>query len=95
MTFSPLSARASLSRRVARSARAGESGEKDKYEKLHQRDEEMTQFIAEFEATRAAEVAEQQSTQETVVALLEHISSGLAAEQVSVSSDCYYYYYYY
>ena len=55
----------------------------------------MTQFIAEFEATRAAEVAEQQSTQETVVALLEHISSGLAAEQVSVSSDCYYYYYYY
>ena len=41
----------------------------------------MTQFIAEFEATRAAEVAEQQSTQDTVVALLEHISSGLAAEQ--------------
>merc|ERR1719181_2304439 len=61
--------------------RKGESGEKDKYEKLHQRDEEMTQFIAEFESTRAAEVAEQQSTQDTVVALLEHISTSLAAEQ--------------
>merc|ERR550514_475988 len=61
--------------------RKGESGEKDKYEKLHQRDEEMTQFIAEFESTRAAEVAEQQSTQDTVVALLKHISTSLAAEQ--------------
>jgi len=61
--------------------RKGESGEKDKYEKLHQRDEEMTQFIAEFELTRSSTISDQQTTQDTIVALLEHISSSLAAEQ--------------
>merc|ERR1712196_610679 len=60
--------------------RKGESGEKDKYEKLHQRDEEMTQFIQEFELTRSSTVSDQQQTQDTIVALLEHISSSLAAE---------------
>merc|ERR1719284_1338927 len=61
--------------------RKGESGEKDKYEKLHQRDEEMTQFIAEFELTRSSTIPDQQTTQDTIVALLEHVSSSLAAEQ--------------
>merc|ERR1719198_1081491 len=61
--------------------RKGESGEKDKYEKLHQRDEEMTQFIAEFELTRSQEITDQQTTQDTIVALLEHVSMSLAAEQ--------------
>lgn len=61
--------------------RKGESGEKDKYEKLHQRDQEMTQFIQEFEMTRSSTVSDQQQTQDTIVALLEHISNGLAAEQ--------------
>merc|ERR1711998_721378 len=47
----------------------------------HQRDEEMTQFIAEFELTRSSTISDQQTTQDTIVALLEHISSSLAAEQ--------------
>jgi len=58
----------------------GGSSEKDKYEKLYQRDREMTEFIESFEETKSSIVADQKQTQETVVGLLEHISSGLEAE---------------
>lgn len=58
--------------------RTGESGgDKDKYEKLRQRDEEMSNFISQFEATRASTIQDQHRTQDTVLALLEHVSQGL------------------
>jgi len=55
----------------------GGGGEKDKYEKLKQRDEEMTSFIRDFDDEKAKCLEETKRTQDTVVALLEHASSGL------------------
>lgn len=61
--------------------RKGESGgDKDKYEKLRQRDDEMTEFANQFEETRNSTLADQVQTQDTIVALLEHISQGLEQE---------------
>jgi intraflagellar transport protein 74 len=58
--------------------RKGESGgDKDKYEKLRQRDDEMSSFIAQFEMTRSSTLKDQQQTQDTIIALLEHVSQGL------------------
>lgn len=58
--------------------RKGESGgDKDKYEKLRQRDDEMSSFISQFEATRTSTLRDQQQTQDVIVALLEHVSQGL------------------
>jgi intraflagellar transport protein 74 len=58
--------------------RKGESGgDKDKYEKLRQRDDEMTAFSRAFDDQRDATGADQRATADTVVALLEHISQGL------------------
>lgn len=45
-----------------------------KYELLVKRDQDMTAFIDSFDATRAGIIAEQQSVQYVIVALLESIS---------------------
>merc|ERR1719486_1663863 len=47
----------------------------------------MTSFIAEFETTRAQTVADQSQTQDTVIALLEHISTGLGEEDAMPSQQ--------
>ena len=60
--------------------RKGESGDSQKYEMLFQRDQEMTSFIDSFEKRKQDEMSEQSKTQETIVALLEHISRGLQRE---------------
>lgn len=48
-----------------------------KYEKLRQRDEEMSKFISEFEATRVSTVQDQKLTEGSIVSLLEHVSQTL------------------
>lgn len=55
-------------------------GDKDKYDKLRQRDEEMTEYISSFEQTKKSILEDQAATRDTVVALLEHISQGLEHE---------------
>jgi intraflagellar transport protein 74 len=61
--------------------RTGESGgDKDKYDKLRQRDEEMALFIEEFDATRGSTLEDAGRARETIVALLEHVSLGLEQE---------------
>ena len=57
-----------------------DTSEKDKYEKLKQRDDEMTSFIRDFDDEKAKTLEETKATQETIVALLEHISLGLERE---------------
>lgn len=58
--------------------RKHESGdEKDKYEKLQRRDDDMTLFISQFDATRGSTSQDQLQAQDKIVALLEHISNGL------------------
>lgn len=58
----------------------GGKSDKDKYEKLYQRDREMTEFIDGFDETKKAILNEQKEAQETIVGLLAHISKGLEAE---------------
>jgi len=59
------------------SATEEDSSEVAKYELLVKRDQDMTAFIDSFDATRAGIIADQQSVQGMVVALLEDISKGL------------------
>jgi len=54
--------------------------EKNKYEKLYQRDREMTEFIDGFEEEKKNIVGDQDMTQQNIVGLLEHISLGLEHE---------------
>ncbi|KAJ8606934.1 hypothetical protein CTAYLR_008637 [Chrysophaeum taylorii] len=54
--------------------------EGEKYEKLRKRDEEMTEFIHSFDETKASTLEDQRQTQDTIVALLEHVSQGLEHE---------------
>merc|ERR1711861_19053 len=49
----------------------------EKYEKLRQRETEMSQFISQFEATRELVAQDQVQAQDTIATLLEHISQGL------------------
>lgn len=58
----------------------GGQNEKDKYEKLYQRDREITEFIDKFDETKGELVREQEETQQRIVGLLEHISQGLESE---------------
>lgn len=58
----------------------GGQNEKDKYEKLYQRDREITEFIDQFDETKGELVREQEETQQRIVGLLEHISQGLESE---------------
>lgn len=60
--------------------RKADPSDKDKYDKLRQRNEEMTNFIESFDETKASILQDQQQTQDTIVALLEHISQGLEHE---------------
>jgi intraflagellar transport protein 74 len=50
-----------------------------KYELLFQRDAEMTSFLESFEKQRSDALNDQERTRATIVALLEHISSGINA----------------
>jgi len=56
------------------------TGDSQKYDVLFQRDEEMTGFIDAFAETKENELGNQKQIQETIVALLEHISVGLKRE---------------
>lgn len=56
------------------------TGDSQKYDVLFQRDEEMTTFIDQFAETKEKELGDQKRIQETIVALLEHISTGLKRE---------------
>mmetsp|Transcript_36578 Transcript_36578/g.113167 ORF Transcript_36578/g.113167 Transcript_36578/m.113167 type:complete len:359 (-) Transcript_36578:207-1283(-) len=59
-----------------------ESGsDRDKYEKLRQRDDEMSLFISQFEATHGSTAQDQMQAQDAIVALLEHISQGLEQQK--------------
>ncbi|KAA0151272.1 hypothetical protein FNF27_04124 [Cafeteria roenbergensis] len=69
---------AELDRDIAERERGG--GQEAKYDELFRRDEEMTQFIDRYPEMRSKEEAEQARARETIVALLEHISGGLARE---------------
>lgn len=69
--------------------RRGESGaatDSKKYEVLFERDREMTGFIEGYPATKEREQQEQSKIQTTVVALLEHISEGLARTKSQLPS---------
>ena len=44
---------------------------------MRQRDEEMSKFISEFEATRVSTVQDQKLTEGSIVSLLEHVSQTL------------------
>lgn len=59
----------------------GDTGEREKYELLFKRDQEMTEFLDRFEAMRDKELQEQRRVQDTVAALLEHISEGIERER--------------
>ncbi len=76
---------AELSSDVQRRSADGSEGQK--LEALFAKDQEMTQFIDSFPTAKAKELAEQQRAQDTVVALLEHISAevGREAELPSLS----------
>ena len=56
------------------------TGDSQKYDVLFKRDEEMTGFIDKFASTKETELGDQKQIQETIVALLEHISTGLKRE---------------
>lgn len=62
------------------SSGAGASDEQAKYELLFKRDQEMTEFIDRFPDVRDKELSEQRRMQNTIVALLEHMSEGMARE---------------
>ena len=76
---------AELSSDVQRRSADGSEGQK--LEALFAKDQEMTQFIDSFPSAKAKEQAEQARAQDTVVALLEHISAevGREAELPSLS----------
>jgi intraflagellar transport protein 74 len=61
--------------------RKNDSGEREKYELLFKRDQEMTEFIDRFQETKEKELTEQRKLQNTVSALLEHISEGMEREK--------------
>ncbi len=61
--------------------RKNENNESQKYEMLFQRDQEMTAFLDTFAVKKEHEMKAQFDAKETIVALLEHISSSLAHEK--------------
>lgn len=52
--------------------------ESSKYEALHKRDKEMTQFMDTFEETKAAESKQLEQLEVTIVTLLDHMSKGIS-----------------
>lgn len=67
--------------------RRSEAGDSAKYEALFKKDAEMTEFIDRFEEVREREVGAQRRTQDTILALLEHISEGLLREAALPSRE--------
>lgn len=63
------------------------ASDQEKYDKLRERDEEMTRFIESFEETKESIASDQLKTRETIVALLEHISQGLEQENNMPSQE--------
>lgn len=60
--------------------RKSEGGDTQKYDVLFERDKEMTAFIETFGDTRDKETGDQKKIQETIAALLGHISEDLGRE---------------
>lgn len=58
-----------------------------KYEKLFQRDNEMTTFLGNFDKQKEETVQDQERTRQTIVALLEHISSGIGSTEDMPSQE--------
>eukprot|EP00520_Triparma_pacifica_P000984 CAMPEP_0118662112 /NCGR_PEP_ID=MMETSP0785-20121206/16645_1 /TAXON_ID=91992 /ORGANISM="Bolidomonas pacifica, Strain CCMP 1866" /LENGTH=557 /DNA_ID=CAMNT_0006555609 /DNA_START=46 /DNA_END=1716 /DNA_ORIENTATION=+ len=58
-----------------------------KYEKLFQRDNEMTSFLSNFDKQKGETVKDQERTRQTIVALLEHISSGIGSTEDMPSQE--------
>lgn len=61
--------------------------ESHKYEILHKRDREMTQFMDNFEETRASEIRQVEELESTVVTLLEHMSKSIKRTTAMPSKD--------
>jgi intraflagellar transport protein 74 len=57
-----------------------------KYEAVYERDAKMVEFLNSFSQIRAEEQQKKRQVQDTIVALLKHISKGLAAGQTLQSS---------
>jgi len=67
----------------------GNSAKNDsrKYELLFQRDAEMTQFLETYDKQKMDAIGDQVRTQATIVALLEHISTGINAGDENMSAE--------
>ena len=57
-----------------------EKQEVNKYQVLHKKDMEMTAFMESFEETKNKEVGQLQELEETIPALLEHMSSQVSRQ---------------
>ena len=58
-----------------------------KYERLFQRDNEMTTFLSTFDKQKEDMLNDQERTRQTVVALLEHVSSGIGSTEDMPSQE--------
>ena len=67
--------------------RKGESGDSHKFEVLYQRDQDITKFINEFPGNREKALADKKRAQDTISALLEHISTELDRQHNMPSSE--------
>lgn len=63
--------------------RRDEGGDQQKYEILFAKDQEMSQFIASFDSHKAEEGQKMTEKQETIVRLLQNISSALSLQGVT------------
>lgn len=57
-----------------------ESGESDKYEVLHKKDKEMTQYMDEFPETKERELAQIEELESRIPAILDHMSSQISRQ---------------
>ncbi|GMH77967.1 hypothetical protein TL16_g10678 [Triparma laevis f. inornata] len=58
-----------------------------KYELLFQRDAEMSEFLQNYDSQRDETLKDQEATKQTIVALLEHISSGIGSSEEMPSAE--------
>lgn len=63
--------------------RRDEGGDQQKYEILFAKDQEMSQFIASFDSHKAEEEQKMTEKQETIVRLLQNISSALSLQGIT------------
>lgn len=66
---------------VTQELQRGDGSKKDQYEKLYQRDREMTQLIESFPEEMRTIEEDQDKTRKSIVLLLENISLGMESEQ--------------